>query len=174
MGLKKIANRIGLDKAILFTSSTSIIGAIGGLGSIILVVKYLTGFEQGFYYTFGSIAAIQVFFELGLNNIITQYVAHENSNLKWENDIQFTGEAKFKSRLSSLLHFSVKWYSSFALLLLFFLIVFFIEYFSNVIPSNIKKNSRSIGIHIRKKNAKKWPIKLCIILRSAQARPRCD
>ena len=122
--LKKIANRIGLDKAILFTSSTSIIGAIGGMGSIILVVKYLTGLEQGFYYTFGSIAAIQVFFELGLNNIITQYVAHENSNLKWENDIQFSGEAKFKSRLSSLLHFSVKWYLSFALLLLLFLIVF--------------------------------------------------
>ena len=127
--LKKIANKIGLDKAILFTSSTSIIGAIGGMGSIILVVKYLTGFEQGFYYTFGSIAAIQIFFELGLNNIITQYVAHENSNLKWENDIHYTGEAKFKSRLSSLLHFSVKWYSSFALLLLFFLIVFGLFFF---------------------------------------------
>src|SRR5665647_2797816 len=114
--LKKIAFKLGFDKAIIFTSSASILGAFGSVVSVILVVKYLTGVEQGFYYTFGSIAAIQVFFELGLNGIITQYVAHEASNLKWESDNNLVGESKYMSRLSSLLHFSVKWYLSFALI----------------------------------------------------------
>ena len=121
--LKIIASKFGFDKAILFTSSTSIISAFGSVVSVLLVVKYLTGVEQGFYYTFGSIVAIQIFFELGLNGIITQYVAHEVSNLKWENEYTLEGESKYKSRLSSLLHFSVKWYLSFAIILLIALIV---------------------------------------------------
>ena len=65
--IRKIASKFGLDKAIVFTSSASIVGALGNVISVILVVKYLTGIEQGFYYTFGSIVAIQIFFELGLN-----------------------------------------------------------------------------------------------------------
>ena len=81
--VKKIASKFGIDKSIMFTSSASVLGAFGSVVSVILVVKYLTSVEQGFYYTFGSIVAIQVFFELGLNGIITQYVAHEASNLKW-------------------------------------------------------------------------------------------
>ena len=121
--LKRIATKFGIDKAILFTSSASIIGAFGSLISVVFVVKYLSGVEQGFYYTFGSITAIQIFFELGLNGIITQYVAHEKSNLTWENDYILSGESKYLSRLSSLLHFSVKWYLFFAFFLLISLII---------------------------------------------------
>ena len=128
--IKKIASKFGLDKAIFFTSSASILGAFGSVVSVILVVKYLTGIEQGFYYTFGSIVAIQIFFELGLNGIITQYVAHEVSYLKWESDHNLSGESKYISRLSSLLHFSLKWYLFFASILILSLIVVGIIYFN--------------------------------------------
>jgi O-antigen/teichoic acid export membrane protein len=121
--IKRIAAKLGFDKAIMFTSSTSILGALGSVVSVILVVKYLSGLEQGFYYTFGSIVAIQIFFELGLNGIITQYVAHEASNLNWENEDELSGESKYISRLSSLFHFSVKWYLVFSVILLVSLIV---------------------------------------------------
>ncbi len=121
--IKKIASKLGFDKAIMFTSSASIIGALGSIISVILVVKYLTGVEQGFYYTFGSIVAIQIFFELGLNGIITQYVAHEASNLKWGDSNRLIGESKYLSRLASLLHFSVKWYLWFASILVVVLTV---------------------------------------------------
>jgi O-antigen/teichoic acid export membrane protein len=130
--IKIIASKFGIDKAIMFTSAANVLGAFGSVVSVILVVKYLTGIEQGFYYTFGSIVAIQVFFELGLNGIITQYVAHEVSNLKWESDQILYGDSKYMSRLSSLLHFSVKWYLCFATLLLISLIavgsIFFNRY----------------------------------------------
>lgn len=121
--IRNLATKVGIDKSILFTSSSSIIGAVGSVISVLLVVKYTTGIEQGFYYTFGSIVAIQIFFELGLNGIITQYVAHEVSNLIWINDHSLDGESIYKSRLSSLLHFSVKWYIFFATVLLLSLIV---------------------------------------------------
>jgi len=128
--IKKIASKLGIDKAIIFTSSANIISAFGSVVSVILVVKYLTGVEQGFYYTFGSIVAIQVFFELGLNGIITQYVAHEASNLKWESAYKLYGESKYMSRLSSLLHFSVKWYLCFASILLITLIIVGVIFFN--------------------------------------------
>ncbi len=130
--LRKIASKIGIDKSIFFTSLARIIQAVGGVVSILFVARYLTGVEQGFYYTFGSIVAIQIFFELGLNGIITQYVAHEASHLRWKDPVTLVGEQKYLSRLSSLLHFSVKWYSCFALVLLVTLViagfVFFTKY----------------------------------------------
>lgn len=116
--LKQIAQRIGMDKSIAYSSGARIIQAFTGVASIIFISKYLTGIEQGFYYTFGSIVAIQVFFELGLTGIITQYVAHEASHLTLNNLQQFEGEEKYRSRLSSLLRFSVKWYAIISILLL--------------------------------------------------------
>lgn len=134
--ITRIVSTLGIDKAILFTSSNSLIGGVGNVISIILVVKCLSGFEQGFYYTFGSIVAIQVFFELGLNGIITQYVAHEASNLKWESRNILLGDSKFKSRLSSLLHFSVKWYVFFATILLLILIIVGFVFFNKYDSTN--------------------------------------
>lgn len=133
--LLKLKDKLGIDKSIFFTSLTRIIQAAGGVVSILFVARYLTGIEQGFYYTFGSIVAIQVFFELGLNGIITQYVAHETAHLQWKTSTELIGEHKYLSRLSSLLHFCVKWYLCFAGILLVTLIVvgfiFFGKYGTN-------------------------------------------
>ena len=118
---KDIAKRIGIDKSIAYSSGARIIQAFTGVASIIFISRFLTGIEQGFYYTFGSIVAIQVFFELGLTGIITQYVAHEASHLILNNQQQFEGEEKYRSRLSSLLRFSVKWYAIISILLLIIL-----------------------------------------------------
>lgn len=130
--LKQIAQKIGMDKSIAYSSGARIIQAFTGVASIIFISRYLTGIEQGFYYTFGSIVAIQVFFELGLTGIITQYVAHEASHLILNNQQQFEGEEKYRSRLGSLLHFSVKWYAIISILLLIILIfvgfIFFERY----------------------------------------------
>lgn len=121
--LFKLKDKLGIDKSIFFTSLARIIQAVGGVVSILFVARYLTDIEQGFYYTFGSIVAIQIFFELGLNGIITQYVAHETAHLQWKTSTELTGEHKYLSRLSSLLHFCIKWYLCFAGMLLITLII---------------------------------------------------
>lgn len=107
--LQKLSQQFGIDKAIFFTSSARLVQGIGGVVTVLFVARYLTGIEQGFYFTFASILAIQVFFELGLNGIITQYVAHESSHLVLCGN-KYEGEDKYLSRMASLLHFCVKWY----------------------------------------------------------------
>lgn len=132
--IKKAASKLGFDKAIIFTSATRIVGGFGGVLSVLFVAHFLTGVEQGFYYTFGSILAVQVFFDLGLNSVITQYVAHEASHLKKENDA-LVGNPKHLSRLASLLHFCVKWFLVISGFLFLFLaatgIIFFTKYYKS-------------------------------------------
>lgn len=128
-----IAHKIGIDKSIAYTSSSSIIAAFAGLVSIYFIGSYLTGEEQGYYFTFGSILAIQTFFDMGLTGIMTQYVAHEHAHLQWsENGISLIGDARYKSRLSYLLHFCIKWYAIISVMLLITLIIvgniFFMKY----------------------------------------------
>jgi O-antigen/teichoic acid export membrane protein len=130
--IKKVFYKIGIDGAIAFTLFSRIFQAIGGLVTLILITKYLTKLEQGYYYTFGSILAIQIFFELGLSGIITQFVAHENANLVWINSTSFNGSEVSSSRLASLLQFTIKWFVAISIILLFGLLIagyYFFEVF---------------------------------------------
>lgn len=135
--LRQTAQKIGIDKSIAYSSSARIVQALAGVVSIFFITRYLTGVEQGFYYTFGSIVAIQVFFELGLTTIITQYVAHEASHLEWKTPVVLLGEERYRSRLASLLHFSVKWYSIISAGLFILLLLIGYLFFSNYAEPNL-------------------------------------
>lgn len=108
--IKRILIKIGIDGAIGFTIFARVIQALGGIITLFFVAKCLSKVEQGYYYTFGSVLAIQIFFELGLSGIITQFVAHENAKLIWHDRFSFTGSEESCSRLASLLRFGVKWF----------------------------------------------------------------
>jgi O-antigen/teichoic acid export membrane protein len=117
--LKNVLIKIGVDKSVFLTVTNRIILAFGSLFNIYLISRFLTKAEQGYYYTFGSIAALQIFFELGLSVVITQFVAHEFAFLSLvDSNTPFQGEIKHVARLSSLLHFIVKWYLAGACVLL--------------------------------------------------------
>lgn len=125
-------NKIGLDRAIGFTILSRVIQSLGSLVSIVLISRVLSSEEQGYYYTFGSIVALQVFFELGLNFVITQFVAHEVAHLSWVSNSKIDGNATQLSRLSSLLHLCIKTFSFLGFFLLLTLIVsgfIFFNYF---------------------------------------------
>ena len=116
--INRLLNTLGIDGAILYTILARVIQASGGVITVFLIANFLSKEEQGFYYTFASVLAIQIFFELGLGGILTQFVAHEIAHIQMK-DNTFRGEQKHISRLVSILHFSMKWYAVFALLLLF-------------------------------------------------------
>lgn len=116
-----LLNKIGIDKAIIYTSLGRLLQGAGGFLTLFLISKFMTQEEQGFYYTFASVLGIQVFFELGLSSILVQFVAHEMANIQIVGNT-FRGEQKHISRLASILHFSLKWYAIFALLLVLTLI----------------------------------------------------
>ena len=115
--------KLGIDRAIGYTVISRFIQAAGGIITLLFVAKNLTTVEQGYYYTFGSILAIQIFFELGLSNIITQFVAHETANITWRDRVSFSGSTESGSRMSSLLRFTVKWFVVIAVLLLIGLLI---------------------------------------------------
>ena len=125
--IKTVARKLGVDKAIAYSSGARVISAFTGVASVFFITSFLTGVEQGFYYTFGSLLAMQVFFELGL---MTQYVAHEASHLQVDDDKKYQGERHYVSRLASLVHFCAKWYAVIALIVVVFLLVVGYIYFN--------------------------------------------
>ncbi len=129
--IAKSAHCIGMDGAIAYSSASRIVAGVTGVLSIFFISTFLTGVEQGFYFTFGSILALQVFFELGLTGIMTQFVAHEVSHLTLNEQLQYEGEYRYKSRLASLIQFCVKWYFFLAIIVFAFLMVIGFVYFNN-------------------------------------------
>lgn len=131
----RIARRIGMDGAIAYSSGARIVQGATGVLSIFFISTFLTGVEQGFYYTFGSILALQVFFELGLTGIMTQYTAHEMSHLSYRG-YEIDGDNYYVSRLSSLIKFCVKWYSIMAVLSFLILTIVGCVYFNRYNEGN--------------------------------------
>ena len=115
--LKNIFSKIGVDWPIFYTSLSRLVQALGGFITLFLIATFMSKEEQGFYYTFASVLAIQIFFELGLGGIITQFVAHEMAQLSFSKSTEIAGNQENLSRLSSLMHFCFKWYALFACLL---------------------------------------------------------
>jgi hypothetical protein len=121
--LKRFVNKLGIDSAVFYTVLARIIQAAGGVFSMFFIAKYLSINEQGYYFTFGSILAIQIFFELGLSGIITQFVAHENAHLSFDGKNKLKGNNKNLSRISSLLRFCIKIFGTITFFLILILII---------------------------------------------------
>ena len=115
--IQKIIVSFGIDKAIGYSVATRVIQALGGLISLFFIALTLDINEQGFYYTFGSIIGIQLFFELGVTSIIVQFVAHETAHLKWDSKTKLIGKIQHLSRLSSVLQLCVKYFTIIAFFL---------------------------------------------------------
>jgi O-antigen/teichoic acid export membrane protein len=134
--LKKISKISGLDKAVSVTLLSRIWTIVGGLGTLFFVTRYLSPELQGYYYTFSSLVALQVFVELGLNFAIVQFASHEMAKLKWENGSTIVGDAHAKRRLQSLMQFSFAWFGGAALIIIVVLLPAGILFFKITAPEN--------------------------------------
>lgn len=108
---------IGLDRAVGFTVLARFWGSAAGLVTIFLIARFLTPGEQGYYYTFGSLVAMQMIFELGFSFVIQQMASHERARLSISVDYEITGDPVAHARLASVIQKSVRWYSVAAVLL---------------------------------------------------------
>lgn len=59
-----------LDRAVSRTLLLRVWSLISGFGTVVLIPVFLEPEEQGFYFAFSSIIAIQIFFELGLSQVL--------------------------------------------------------------------------------------------------------
>lgn len=114
--MKELLTNLGIDRAIAYTLFGRGWQVVAGLITLWMVAKHLTPGEQGFYYTFSSILALQIFFELGLSYVIMQFASHERAHLSWSADGFLEGDLLSKDRLRSLFRYSFRWYGLVALL----------------------------------------------------------
>jgi len=84
---------------------------------VALIARFLSPAEQGYYYTFGSLVAMQMVFELGFSFVILQLASHERAHLSISSDYDITGDPIAHARLASVIQKSVRWYSIAAALL---------------------------------------------------------
>ncbi len=107
----------GVDRAIAFTVMARFWSAFAGIATILLIARFLTPAEQGYYYTFSSLVALQVVFELGFFFVILQLATHERAKLTIFDDGHIEGDQIAHARLASVLQKSVRWYSVAAVLM---------------------------------------------------------
>jgi hypothetical protein len=113
----KIKHLTGLDRAILFSVFARVFQIVGSTGTVLLIVRYLTPIEQGYYYTLYSLVALQVVFELGFSFVILQMAAHERAYLNFLPDGSIQGDPIAHKRLASVLQKVRRWYSWAAVLM---------------------------------------------------------
>ncbi len=121
---------LGIDRAIGFTILARGWASVAGLITVALIARFLSPAEQGYYYTFGSLIALQIVFELGFSLVILQMASHERAHLTFSAGGFISGDSIAHARLASVLQKTVRWYTSAAVILAIFLLTMGSHFFS--------------------------------------------
>ena len=97
---------------LFFTLVNQIWRLISGPIILLLIPLYLSPEQQGYWYLFGSLAALSVFADLGFSNIILQFSAHEYAFLQFTDEGLLEGEETNLKKLGSFFRFTIKWIST--------------------------------------------------------------
>ncbi|MCH9626110.1 MAG: hypothetical protein S4CHLAM123_13020 [Chlamydiales bacterium] len=96
---------VQMRRAIVFSALAKICGLIVLPLQLLLISSYFSPSMQGYFYTFQSLLALQIFVEMGLRNVIVYFTAHESSTSNQE-------------KLRAFAHFVFRYFSFGALLLI--------------------------------------------------------
>ncbi|MCU0711539.1 MAG: hypothetical protein MUC43_05735 [Pirellula sp.] len=101
--LETIAKRFQIDRTLWFAMSARAWQAISGPLTIVFLVRALTLGEQGVYYVLASVMSIQLFFELGLLNVLISQSGHLASDIA-------SNRPHAKQRMSQLISVAGRWF----------------------------------------------------------------
>src|SRR6266700_3211581 len=113
----RLKHLFGVDRAIAYTVLARVVQILGSTGTVLLILRFLTPVEQGYYYTLLSLVSLQVVFELGFSFVILQMAAHECAHLTVHTDGRIEGDPTAHARLASLLQKTFRWYLAAAVIL---------------------------------------------------------
>jgi hypothetical protein len=115
--LYKLLRLLGINRAVSYGLLSQFWGLGAGLVTMLIIAIRFSGEEQGYYYTFSSLIALQVFFELGLMTVISTFASHEFAKLAWGEGGSVAGDPIALRRFADLLQKSLRWFGFAALLL---------------------------------------------------------
>jgi hypothetical protein len=127
---RKLQRLAGVDRAIYFTVLARGWSVTSGILNLFLIAHFLSLSEQGYFYTFASLVAIQIIFELGFSFVILQMAAHERARLKTVTGSTIEGDPVAHARLASIFQRAVKWYSRAAVVMCVVLMAAGIRFFT--------------------------------------------
>jgi len=113
----RLKHLFGVDRAIAYTVLARAIQILGSTGTVLLILRFLSPVEQGYYYTLLSLVSLQVVFELGFSFVILQMAAHECAHLTVHADGRIEGDPTAHARLASILQKTFRWYLAAAAIL---------------------------------------------------------
>ncbi len=105
----RIARRLSIDRAVGFAVLARFWQLLTGPITQLLIVFCFNEIQQGYYYAFINLLAMQIFVELSLHVVIINVASHEWSSLELTED-GITGDSEKLSRLVSLGRSAVRWY----------------------------------------------------------------
>ena len=108
--LQRLRDALGLDFHVLATLFLRGWSIVAGGVMVIAIPLWFSQTEQGYYFTFASLLALQIFFELGINQVVVQIVAHESAHLQPELNGVLVGPDHHLDRLASLVRTVRRWY----------------------------------------------------------------
>lgn len=103
---------LGIDHAVSFGLLTRVWQLLAGPVTLLLIASYLTPEVQGFYYTFGSLLAVQSFVEMGSGLVIVSVASHEWAHLRLNSAGRIEGAPDALSRLLNAGGLIFKWYAA--------------------------------------------------------------
>ncbi len=101
----------GVDRAVAFGISARLWSLVTGPITVLLIASRFSKELQGYYYTFSSLLALQVFLELGFGLVIMQFSSHEWSRLRLDENGAVVGDSASQARLASIARLAFRWYS---------------------------------------------------------------
>ena len=108
--LIKIYKRYFGEKIVQFTLVNKGWSLFSGLVTVLLISKFVSQQEQGFYFTFLSLVAIQALFELGLTYTVTQFIAHEMVGVTITLEKNMDGPQRSLLRMGMIFRGSLKFF----------------------------------------------------------------
>lgn len=121
LSLRRLLRWAGVDRAVGYTLLGTGWSALSGLMTLVLLTRFLSPVQQGFYYEFNSLLGAVNLLELGMAYLIMQFASHERARLEWTRHGTLEGDARAKARLASLLRIGLVWYGVVALLVMLLL-----------------------------------------------------
>jgi hypothetical protein len=99
-----------VDRAVFYSVTARAWQFVAGPVTLLLVASYFTPQLQGYFYTFASLLALQVFVELSLHVVIVNVSSHEWAKLQLDENGRLIGDQAALGRLVSLGRRVAAWY----------------------------------------------------------------